>query len=160
MTALPYVGFLLLAYFMGAIPFGVIIAKSKGVDLRKQGSGNIGATNVGRVLGRKFGYICFLLDCGKGFVPVLAAGLWLRRQGELDAGALYDVLENEVVPLFYDRGADGVPHAWVARQKNAIRTLAWNFSAHRMMMDYTLRCYLPASGALTAPSICPYRKGQ
>ncbi|MEI7835253.1 MAG: alpha-glucan family phosphorylase [Planctomycetota bacterium] len=82
------------------------------------------------------------------------------RQGELDAGALYDVLENEVVPLFYDRGPDGVPRGWVARQKNAIRTLAWNFSAHRMMMDYTLRCYLPASGGLTAPTVCPYRRGQ
>lgn len=81
MMPLPYVGFLLLAYFMGAIPFGVIIARSKGVDLRQRGSGNIGATNVGRVLGRRFGYVCFLLDCGKGFVPVLAAGLWLRRQG-------------------------------------------------------------------------------
>jgi len=74
-----------------------------------------------------------------------------RRQGELDGAALYDVLENEVVPLFYDRDKDGVPHAWVARQKNAIRTLAWNFCAHRMMMDYTLRCYLPAAGGLTAP---------
>ncbi len=86
MTVWTYVGFVILAYFMGAIPFGVIIARGKGIDLRQHGSGNIGATNVGRVLGRKWGYLCFLLDCAKGAIPVLAAGLWLRHQNApLDA---------------------------------------------------------------------------
>lgn len=64
------------AFLAGSIPFGVIIARSKGVDLRTVGSGNTGATNVGRALGRTFGIACFLLDALKGAIPVLVAG-WL-----------------------------------------------------------------------------------
>ena len=74
----------------------------------------------------------------------------LDHQDHIDAQALYNVLENEVVPLFYSRGEDGVPHGWVARQKHALRTLTWRFSARRMVIDYTLGCYLPAAGGLTS----------
>ncbi|MBN1975527.1 MAG: alpha-glucan family phosphorylase [Sedimentisphaerales bacterium] len=74
----------------------------------------------------------------------------LDHQDYVDAEALYDVLENEVVPLFYNRNEDGIPHGWVARQKHALRTLTWRFSAQRMVMDYTLSCYLPAAGGLTS----------
>src|ERR1700756_4646735 len=63
------------AYLVGAIPFGYLVARWRGVDIFKAGSGNIGATNVGRVLGRKFGLLVFLLDCLKGAVPTLAATL-------------------------------------------------------------------------------------
>ena len=66
----------LMAYLCGSIPFGLLIGRIHGVDLRTVGSGNIGATNCGRVLGRKWGAICFALDMLKGFVPVLAAGGW------------------------------------------------------------------------------------
>jgi glycerol-3-phosphate acyltransferase PlsY len=62
------------AYVLGSIPFGVLIARSRGVDITKHGSGNIGATNVGRVLGKRLGLVCFVLDLGKGAVPVLVAG--------------------------------------------------------------------------------------
>jgi glycerol-3-phosphate acyltransferase PlsY len=65
---------ILAAYLIGSIPFGVLIARSKGVDIRQHGSKNIGATNVGRVLGRRFGILCFILDMAKGAGPVLAAG--------------------------------------------------------------------------------------
>jgi len=61
--------FLILSYLMGSIPFGVIFAKIKKVDLRKVGSGNIGATNVGRALGWKFAVMTFILDALKGFLP-------------------------------------------------------------------------------------------
>ncbi len=74
----------------------------------------------------------------------------LDHQDHMDIQALYSVLENEVVPLFYDRDDDGVPHGWVARQKHALRTLTWRFSAHRMLIDYALGCYLPAVGGLTS----------
>lgn len=62
----------LAAYLIGSTPFGVILARFKGVDLRKAGSGNVGATNVARVLGRPWGYLCFLLDLAKGLLPTLA----------------------------------------------------------------------------------------
>jgi glycerol-3-phosphate acyltransferase PlsY len=58
-------------YFAGSIPFGYLIGKFvKGVDLRDHGSGNIGATNAGRVLGKKWGLICLILDAIKGLFPV------------------------------------------------------------------------------------------
>ena len=60
------------AYLLGSIPFGLLIAKAHGKDLRSIGSGNIGATNVSRALGRKWAYFCFLLDVLKGMVPMLA----------------------------------------------------------------------------------------
>lgn len=62
-------------YFAGAIPFGVLLAKRKGVDIREKGSGNIGATNVARVLGVRDGLIVLVLDALKG-----AAAVWLARE--------------------------------------------------------------------------------
>lgn len=77
----------LCAYVIGATPFGFLIARAKGIDLRRHGSGNVGATNVGRVIGRKWGYLCFVLDVGKGFLPVFAVGLYLRSRGiEMSSG--------------------------------------------------------------------------
>lgn len=64
------------AYFLGAIPFGYLIARAHGVDLRAVGSGNIGATNVARALGKKWAYACFVLDVLKGLMPMLLA-VWL-----------------------------------------------------------------------------------
>jgi len=63
------------AYLLGSIPFGLLIARAHGKDLRSVGSGNIGATNVSRALGRKWAYVCFLLDVLKGLIPTLAAML-------------------------------------------------------------------------------------
>lgn len=63
----------LVAFLLGSIPFGLIIAKSKGINIREHGSGNIGATNVLRVIGKKYGISCLLLDALKGFIPVLLA---------------------------------------------------------------------------------------
>jgi glycerol-3-phosphate acyltransferase PlsY len=59
------------AYLLGSIPFGLLIAKAHGKDLRSIGSGNIGATNVSRALGRKWAYFCFALDVLKGVAPML-----------------------------------------------------------------------------------------
>jgi starch phosphorylase len=73
-----------------------------------------------------------------------------QHQDELDQRCLYEALENEVVPLFYERDKVGIPQRWIARQKNSIRTLAWRFNAHRMVRDYSLRCYLPANGGLSS----------
>ncbi|MHC4511658.1 MAG: glycerol-3-phosphate acyltransferase, partial [Planctomycetota bacterium] len=66
------------AYLLGSIPFGLLIAKAHGKDLRSIGSGNIGATNVSRALGRKWAYVCFALDVLKGLAPMLATLLLVR----------------------------------------------------------------------------------
>tara|TARA_B100000959_G_scaffold279083_1_gene338605 strand:- start:1540 stop:2205 length:666 start_codon:yes stop_codon:yes gene_type:complete len=71
-----------IAYFSGSIPFGALIARAKGINIREYGSRNIGATNVGRVLGIKFGLICFILDVLKGAVPVVVIGLLAKVFGE------------------------------------------------------------------------------
>ncbi|AQQ71322.1 G3P acyltransferase [Limihaloglobus sulfuriphilus] len=72
MNTIQYILVLAAAYFIGAVPFGFLIARSKGIDLRKVGSGNIGATNLGRALGKKWAVVCFFLDVAKGLIPVLA----------------------------------------------------------------------------------------
>ena len=60
---------LLTSYLLGSIPFGFIIGKIKGIDVRQVGSKNIGATNTGRALGMKYAVLCFFLDFLKGFIP-------------------------------------------------------------------------------------------
>ncbi len=62
------------AYLAGSIPFGLLIGRMHGVDVRRAGSGNVGATNVGRLLGRKWGVACFVLDLLKGAAPVAIYG--------------------------------------------------------------------------------------
>ncbi|HSR87485.1 MAG TPA: glycerol-3-phosphate 1-O-acyltransferase PlsY, partial [Pontiella sp.] len=57
------------AYLLGAVPFGLLVAKMHGVDIRSKGSGNIGATNVFRVIGKGWGIFTFVLDALKGFIP-------------------------------------------------------------------------------------------
>lgn len=71
----------LAAFACGSVPFGPIVARAKGVDLRKVGSGNIGATNVSRALGWKWGVLVYLLDAAKGAAPVLVAGAWSGALG-------------------------------------------------------------------------------
>ncbi|MGP1311009.1 MAG: glycerol-3-phosphate 1-O-acyltransferase PlsY [Phycisphaerales bacterium] len=73
---------LLLAYLVGSIPFGLLIGFARGVDLRAHGSGNIGATNAIRVLGKKLGALCFALDVLKGLLPTLLLGVWLGVAGK------------------------------------------------------------------------------
>ena len=73
---------LIFAYLCGSVPFGLLMGKAKGVDVRHAGSGNVGATNVGRVLGRPWGFLCFGLDVFKGLLPVLSGGLVLGLAGK------------------------------------------------------------------------------
>lgn len=70
------------AYLIGSIPFGLLIGRLRGIDIRKHGSGNIGATNVWRTLGPRWGLPTFLLDAAKGFLAVCSAEwiAWLRAQ--------------------------------------------------------------------------------
>jgi len=67
-----------------------------------------------------------------------------------DAEDLHRVLRDEVIPLFYHRDRDGLPRGWIKRMKRTIRTLGWRFNANRMVMDYTLKCYIPAAGGTSS----------
>lgn len=73
------------AYLLGSLPSGYLIGRARGIDIRSQGSGNIGATNTLRVLGKKWGYLCFVMDIGKGAIAVWLAKLWAAPALEIDA---------------------------------------------------------------------------
>ena len=103
------------AYFLGAVPFGVLIGRARGVDIREQGSRNIGATNAGRVLGRKWGYLCLLLDILKGLLPTLAASFVLVERPVTAAMLLHWIsvglaaVLGHVFPIYLRfRGGKGV----------------------------------------------------
>lgn len=82
---------------------------------------------------------------GKGTQHVEAA-----KSDERDARELLAVLADEVIPLFYERDADGLPQLWIEWMTNSIATLAARFSAHRMVMDYVQQSYLVAAGGLSS----------
>ena len=67
-----------------------------------------------------------------------------------DGDDLYRALRDEVIPLYYQRDEDGLPRGWIKRMKRTIRTLGWRFNADRMVMDYTLHCYVPAAGGTSS----------
>src|SRR5580692_11016955 len=67
-----------------------------------------------------------------------------------DAAALHRALQDEVIPLFYQRDRDGLPRGWIKRMKRTIRTLGWRFNADRMVMDYANKCYVPAAGGTSS----------
>jgi starch phosphorylase len=67
-----------------------------------------------------------------------------------DGDDLYRVLREQVIPLYYQRDRDGLPRGWIKRMKRTIRTLGWRFNANRMVMDYTLKCYIPAAGGTSS----------
>jgi len=72
------------------------------------------------------------------------AELDAQVQDEADAESMYETLENEIIPLFHERGADSLPHEWIAHAKNAVQTITPQFSTRRMVKEYVERLYLPA----------------
>ena len=75
--------FIPIAFVSGSIPFGYLIGRINGIDIRTQGSGNIGATNLGRILGTRFFVACFFLDLLKGLLPTALAGHFMGTLGTL-----------------------------------------------------------------------------
>lgn len=84
----------LLAFLLGSIPFGLLIAKAKGVNIREHGSGNIGATNVLRVMGKTFGIPCLILDMLKGLIPTVLAITLIRFEGQPNGMAVASLLPH------------------------------------------------------------------
>ena len=120
-TLHPTATFLILcvgAYVFGSIPFGVLIARSRGIDIMKFGSGNIGATNVMRATGAPLGILVFVLDVVKGLLPsAIARSLLPHNLGSLDAQVLWvlvglmAVLGHCVSPFLKFKGGKGVSTA-------------------------------------------------
>lgn len=126
---LPLSAFLLFAgaYLLGSIPFGLLIGKAHGIDIREQGSGNIGATNLGRALGKRWAFAAFLLDFAKGILPTLAALSFLKPPLEQDGVVVVSILAGSAsilghtFPLYLGfRGGKGV-----ATTLGVITGVAW-----------------------------------
>ncbi len=69
-----------------------------------------------------------------------------------DAQDLYRLLEEEIVPAYYERGADGIPRRWLAQMRRSVASTMWRFSTTRMLADYTEQLYLPAAREESAES--------
>lgn len=108
-----YIFFFLLAYFLGSLPFALIIALPQGVDPRKEGSKNPGATNVARLLGKKWGFLTFIGDAGKGILAILLAlistGTTFYEDPFLYAGIAGFSVLGHLFPIFLKfKGGKGV----------------------------------------------------
>jgi starch phosphorylase len=82
-------------------------------------------------------------------------------QDQVESHALYNLLENEIIPLYYTRCADNLPRAWICRIKNSIKWIAPHFNTHRMVAEYTRRFYNPAAARqeyLTAEAMAKARE--
>lgn len=100
----------LFAFIFGSIPWGFIIGKLKGIDLRKTGSGNIGTTNVLRVIGKKEALATLLLDISKGFIPVMLLRLFYNESTLLLLGftGIAGILGHCFTPFLKFKGGKGV----------------------------------------------------
>ncbi len=99
----------IIAYLFGAVPFGLVVAKSRGINIREQGSGNIGATNVFRVVGKGWGIFTLVLDALKGFIPAFV----FPMLGNLDSewGVLFGLVAimGHTFPVYLKfKGGKGV----------------------------------------------------
>ncbi|MBN1442292.1 MAG: glycerol-3-phosphate 1-O-acyltransferase PlsY [Planctomycetes bacterium] len=114
------------SYLLGSLPFGLLLGLSRGVDIRRTGSGNIGATNLGRVLGRRWAAAAFLLDFAKGLGAVFAARLLPLEASDGQRSVLAvacgaAAVVGHIFPLYLKfRGGKGV-----ATTFGAMAALAW-----------------------------------
>ncbi len=100
---------LIIAYFIGSTPTGVIIGiKFKGLDIRKYGSKNTGATNAYRVLGKKFGIVVLLADALKGWIPVFMAGVFGFNGWQLILIGIMTIIGHTFSPFLKFKGGKGV----------------------------------------------------
>ena len=112
METVIFVEHILISYLIGSIPFGLLIGKLNGKDIRKEGSCNIGATNVTRVVGKWWGKLCFLCDFLKGFLPVFIAMRLSPGEGLFPMLTALAVVLGHVFPVYLGfKGGKGVSTA-------------------------------------------------
>lgn len=126
------VAWLVAAYFCGSIPFGVLVTRwRRGVDVRSQGSGNIGATNVARVAGKGLGAVVLILDALKALVPLAVVTYERPEALWLHAGVALAAFFGHVFPVWLRfRGGKGVATAlgillWLVPAAAAVGGLVW-----------------------------------
>ncbi|MBM3859177.1 MAG: glycerol-3-phosphate 1-O-acyltransferase PlsY [Verrucomicrobia bacterium] len=140
MTAGIWIGCAAASYLLGSIPTGFVWCKARGIDIRKIGSGNIGATNVMRALGKPIGVTVLLIDAAKGFVPVFAAPAFFP---ELDRTLLQIVSCVAVV----------AGHNWTCWLKfKGGKGIATSAGALLAMLTLPLLCVLAVWGIVFAAS--------
>jgi len=145
------------SYLIGALPFGLFIGKLAGADVRKEGSGNIGATNVSRVLGKKLGAVTLCCDVLKSYLPMLAAHKLLAGQANADlwvAVCGLVAVVGHIFPLYLKfKGGKGVATA-----------LGMFLFLSPMAVGLALLCFLAAVwfsgfvsvGSLVAATVLPF----
>lgn len=112
-NTLIFVVWLLGAYLVGSVPFGFLIGKMRGVDVRTVGSKNIGATNVFRTVGKKWGLLAFLCDFLKGFLPTFAAKTFAAGAEWLPIAVGLSCVVGHTLTVFMKfRGGKGVATAF------------------------------------------------
>jgi len=99
---------IIFGYLLGSVPFSYLIPKAKGIDIRKVGSGNVGATNVIRALGLKFGLLATILDLLKAVIPVYLATRFLLFDWQIALVAITPILGHILPPWLQFKGGKGV----------------------------------------------------
>ncbi len=117
----PLIALVAAAYAVGSISFGAIVAARHGIDIHAVGSGNPGATNVGRAVGKREGRVVLVLDALKGALPTLVAGSWLGFESPWTAAAAVSAVTGHCWPVWHRfRGGKGA-----ATAAGAMLVLAW-----------------------------------
>ncbi len=105
------VGLFVGSYLLGAVPIGVLVTRAKGIDISQVGSGNVGATNVSRALGRGWGLAVFVLDALKGFIPAFAAHYVSPHQEVWFLAGIAAVFGHCISPFLGFQGGKGISTA-------------------------------------------------
>lgn len=159
-------GMIPLAYLLGGVPFGLMVGRARGVDVRQEGSGNTGATNVGRVLGRRYFFLVLLLDALKSALPAGVASLLVHLNTQpLDRTPLLfalwlgtgvaALLGHVFSPFLGFKGGKGVATALgIALGVFPYMTLPGTVALAVFIVVYRLSRYISA-GSLAAAVIFP-----
>ncbi len=150
----------ILSYFVGAIPFGMLVARTRGIDIMKVGSGNIGATNVVRALGPKFGILVFVLDVLKGAVPgivthfvVVAPMYGVQVQTWQFIFGVVSILGHKFSPFLKFKGGKGFATGLVAAMGSVPLTGLCAFAV--MIVSTLVTRYISLSSLIAATSVIP-----
>ena len=150
----------ILSYFVGAIPFGMLVARTRGIDIMKVGSGNIGATNVVRALGPKFGILVFVLDVLKGAVPgivthfvVVAPMYGVQVQTLQFIFGVVSILGHMFSPFLKFKGGKGVATGLGAALGSVPLTGLCAFAV--MIVSTLVTRYISLSSLIAATSVIP-----